>query len=144
MKGLILACTALCASAFADTLPEYTLDTLEPSVMESFQDGTLQGILKINVGDTIPLSFEVGGSVLALSEQTEPLYLKAKAPFYVKCDNGTFTFSHDQQEWKPFEEFFGGVLQADFGVNDETGPFGKVSLTLDPKSDKASEAKDAD
>ena len=133
MKQIVLGLIAFSSTLFSNELPEYTLNTIDPSLMETYKKGKLQAILHIEQGDKIPLSFEVCGSLLSLSDVSQPIYLEALAPFYVKCENNTFTFSFDKQNWKPFEEQFGGHLNASLSVSDEIGPQGTITLKLDPK-----------
>ena len=126
---LTLACalSLISGSGFCNDVPEFTLTEMDTSIMESFQKGELEGILRIEQGETLPFTLTIEGSVLALKESPAPLLLEALQRVYIKIDKNTFAFSSDKTTWKSFEEYFGGEIGAGFSVSaddDEDCTFG--------------------
>ncbi len=121
--------TALLSPLAADEWVEFSLEQMTAREMESFKEGKLQAILRIDEGEVLPFDVQVGGDVLALYEQAAPILLQAKRKVYIKIDGERFSFSEDKKVWKSFEEEFTGELGLSAG-NSESGPSGSFHLNL--------------
>lgn len=133
---LILACalSLISGSGFCNDLPEFTLTEMDPSIMESWQKGELEGILRIEQGEKLPFTLSVEGSVLALREPPEPFLVEALQRVYIKIDKNTYSFSSNKTTWKSFEEYFGGEIGVSTGLSsDEEGPFGSFYVKMHVK-----------
>lgn len=127
MKALLLGLTAITACCFAQD-KEVSLNELG-DILPAVQEYSSL-VLRVNPGDTLPIHFDVGGTVLALEGAESGGRIVAKEPLYIKIEP-SFLFSQDKKEWKPFETFFTGMVGASLTSTGETA--GALSLQLNKR-----------
>lgn len=124
MKTLLFGLLTLAAAGFA-----HEREVSLSEVGEAFHlfNEASSFVVKVKPGDTLPLNFAMSGDVLRLENAPQNTAVKALQPMYVKIEPN-FLFSTDKKEWKSFESFFTGQLNASVGSNGESS--GEISLTL--------------
>ena len=89
-------------------------------------------VLKIDVGDEIPLEFCLGGDMISLKNKVENGLITALKPLYIKVEPN-FLFSKDKKDWHSFETFFTGNLSVSLSSEESLNPSGKISFELNKR-----------
>lgn len=109
-------------------------DSLEEADCEAlFGESGGSVVVYLEEGTRLSIKMDAKGDFFSIENLEEGATLTVHKPFYMKMasipeDSMTeenlqpfyFEFSHDQVEWKSFQEFFGGSVNASFDPNAET------------------------
>ncbi|KAG6559612.1 hypothetical protein RHABOEDO_000104 [Candidatus Rhabdochlamydia oedothoracis] len=122
-KYMILACTMVCLSIFADsTINSETGETfLEDMEIVNLCDLTEDDLLQVTQGlhpdkiiefsanTTLPIDCYLRGDLINLVQNVEKWgVIEIKQTFYARCTGKELLFSSDLTEWKPLLEFITG------------------------------------
>jgi len=122
-KYMILACTMVCLSIFADAAinsenQETFLENMEiVNLCDLTEDDLLevtQGlhpdkIIEFSAHTTLPIDFYLKGDLINLVQNVQNWgVVEIKQTFYARCTGKELLFSSDLTEWKPLLEFITG------------------------------------
>ncbi|PWU15267.1 MAG: hypothetical protein C5B45_02920 [Chlamydiae bacterium] len=137
-KYMILACTMVCLSIFANDAIHLRKTSSEDVRIVNFCDLTendlkeiVQGlhpdkIIAFLANTTLPISCHCKGDLIHLVQNEEKWgAIEIKQTFYAKCANEEFLFSSDLTEWKHVLEFITGDASVALGIQD-----GQTSLVI--------------
>ena len=82
----------------------------------------------------LPLNLFFDGDLISLVKTDEALtFIKFNQSIYVRNLNGTFLFSTDLQQWRPYRAFVGGKVHIGFQVDAAAGPVVSLGAELNEK-----------